>query len=310
MKQLTNAVLMVRPAGFRMNEQTAVNNYFQEDLELKNAQINARAQEEFDGLVTVLRQHGVNVLVAPDNPDTDTPDALFPNNWISTHEDGTVGIYPMFAENRRKERREDILDFLEEKGFVVNHVMDYSAAEEEGVFLEGTGSVVLDRVNRKAYCALSARADEDLFIEFCEDFEYDPVLFTAYQSVEGKRRPIYHTNVMMCVGNSFAVVCLDAVDDKQERKNLVAHLKSSGKEIIALTEEQIHHFAGNMLQLEGLGQKSLLAMSTTAYDSLTTLQRNALEKHATLVHSAIPTIEICGGGSVRCMLAEIFLPKQ
>src|SRR5690606_15267825 len=216
--QITNTILMVRPSGFRMNEETAVNNFFQEDLQLRNATINTMAQGEFDTFVDVLGSKGIKVVVVDDNLETDTPDAIFPNNWISFHEDGTVGLYPMFAENRRKERREDILDRLEEEGFVIRNLMDYTAAEDEGYFLEGTGSVVMDRVNRKAYCALSARADEELFIEFCEDFEYTPVIFTAYQPVDGKRMPIYHTNVMMCLGERLAVICLESIDDRNERK--------------------------------------------------------------------------------------------
>src|SRR5690606_10661312 len=202
MMQITNTILMVRPANFRMNEQTAINNYFQEDIDLKNREINARAQGEFDAFVRVLRQIGVNVIVVDDTEDSDTPDAVFPNNWVSFHEDGTVGLYPMFAENRRNERREDVLDVLEEKGFVIDNIMDYTAAEVDGYYLEGTGSVVLDRVNRKAYCALSVRADEELFIEFSDYFEYTLVIFTAFQAVDGTREPIYHTNVMMCLAET------------------------------------------------------------------------------------------------------------
>jgi len=300
---------MVRPANFRMNEQTAINNYFQEDIDLKNQVINVRAQEEFDAFVKVLKEIGVTVIVVGDTEDSDTPDAVFPNNWVSFHEDGTVGLYPMFAENRRRERREDILDVLEEKGFVIHNIMDYTAAEEEGYYLEGTGSVVLDRVNRKAYCALSVRADEELFIEFCEDFEYTPVIFTAYQSVDGSRKPIYHTNVMMCLAETFAVICLDALDDKKERKNVTAHLKQDGKEIIAISEAQMHCFAGNMLQVMGMGGKRYLVMSTTAYHSLSPEQMARIKKHCDIVHSALDTIETCGGGSARCMIAEVFLPR-
>lgn len=181
MNQTTNTILMIRPVQFRMNEQTAVNNYFQEDLDLKNAVINAKAQEEFDAFVEKLQAVGVHVIVVSDNKELDTPDSVFPNNWVSFHENGDVALYPMFAENRRKERREDILEHIEAQGFTIENIVDYTSAEKEGIFLEGTGSLLLDRVNKKAYCALSARADEDLFIEFCEDFEYTPVIFTAYQ---------------------------------------------------------------------------------------------------------------------------------
>ncbi|MDX1326930.1 MAG: arginine deiminase-related protein [Arenibacter sp.] len=308
--QITNNILMIRPVNFRMNEQTAVNNYFQEDIDLKNKEINSRAQAEFDAFVRVLREKGVNVIVMEDRKEVDTPDAVFPNNWISFHEDGTVGLYPLFAENRRKERREDVLDVLEEKGFVIRDVMDYTAAEAEELFLEATGVMILDRENQKAYCALSQRADEDLLIEFCEDFEFTPVVFTAYQSVNGGRKPIYHTNVMMCLAETFAVICLDSIDDNKEKKNVVSHLKKDGKEIIAITEAQMHQFAGNMLQVLGMGNKRLLVMSTTAYESLRPDQIAAIEKHCEIVHSSLDTIETCGGGSARCMMAEVFLPKE
>lgn len=310
MKQITNAILMVRPVRFRMNEQTAVNNYFQEDLELKNQTINARAQQEFDSFVQVLRDKGVRVLVVDDTFEQDTPDSIFPNNWNSFHEDGTVVLYPMFAENRRKERREDILEMLESEGFTITSVMDYTAAEADGLFLEGTGSIVMDRENRIAYCSLSDRADEGLFIEFCEDFEYSPVIFTAYQSVDGKRVPIYHTNVVMCLGEKFAVICLDAIDDKKERKNVQQQLHRSGKEIVAISEEQLHQFAGNMLQVLGRDNRPLVVMSSSAFKSLNPEQIAVIEKHGEIVHSSLETIETCGGGSARCMMAEIFLPKN
>ncbi len=310
MKQITNTILMVRPVSFRMNEQTAVNNYFQEDLDLRENSINQRAQQEFDTFVAVLRSHGVQVIVVEDSLEQDTPDSIFPNNWNSFHADGTVALYPMFAENRRKERREDILETLEAEGFEISTVMDYTAAEADGLFLEGTGSILMDRVNKIAYCSLSDRADEGLFIEFCEDFEFTPVIFTAYQSVDGERKPIYHTNVVMCLGETQAVICLDAIDDKKERKNVVDHLKRSGKEIIAITEPQLHQFAGNMLQVAGIGGKRLMVMSSSAFNSLRPEQIKAIEKHSEIVHSSLETIETCGGGSARCMMAEIFLPKK
>ena len=205
MKQTTNTILMIRPTGFRMNEQTAVNNYYQKVLDnVLPTTVNAKAQEEFDTYVDKLRSFGVHVIVVSDTDDSDTPDSIFPNNWISFHQDGNVALYPMFAENRRLERREDILEVLEEQGFVIENVVDYTSAEEEQVFLEGTGSLLLDRVNKKAYCALSPRADEELFIEFCEDFEYTPVVFTANQTVNNERKAIYHTNVMVCLAETFA----------------------------------------------------------------------------------------------------------
>lgn len=308
MKQITDSLLMIRPVAFRMNEQTAVNNYFQEDLAEKNAYINTLAQAEFDDFVAKLREVGVNVIVEHDDILADTPDSIFPNNWVSFHADGTVALYPMFAENRRKERRMEVFRRLESEGFIIEQFMDYSEAEQEDVFLEGTGSLILDRLNKKAYCALSPRADESLFIEFCEDFEYDPVVFTAYQTVEDKRLPIYHTNVMMCVADEFCVICLDSIDDKKERKNVVNHLKKTGKEIINITEQQLQHFAGNMLQVQGSEHKYLV-MSAAAEQSLNQEQRDQIEKYCPILSSELHTIETCGGGSARCMMAEVFLPR-
>lgn len=300
---------MIRPVAFRMNEQTAVNNFFQEDLDLKNAEINKKAQAEFDLFVEKLRAVGVNVIVENDDLRMDTPDSIFPNNWISFHETGDIALYPMFAENRRRERREEILIRLEKEGFTIKDIFDYTSAEDEGYFLEGTGSILMDRVNRKAYCALSARADEELLIEFCEDFEYTPVIFNAYQTVDGKRMPIYHTNVMMCLGENFCVICLDTIDDASEKNNVVRNLKQDGKTIVAITESQMHHFAGNMLQVQGK-EKKFIVMSLDAHTSLTKEQVTTLEKFGDILSSDLTTIETCGGGSARCMMAEVFLPKE
>ncbi|AUC86499.1 amidinotransferase [Polaribacter sp. ALD11] len=310
MQQTTNTILMIRPINFRMNEQTAVNNYFQEEIDLKNAEINLKAQEEFDAYVLKLRSYGVGVVVISDTDTFDTPDSIFPNNWISFHSDGTVGLYPMFAENRRLERRDDILNELEKNGFLIENIVDYTSAEHEDLFLEGTGSIILDRVNRKAYCALSARADEDLFIEFCEDFEYTPVVFVANQTVEDERAAIYHTNVMMCIAETFAIICLDSIDDKSERKNVLKHLKEDSKQVIDITEAQMHNFAGNMLQVRGANDELFLVMSKTAHDSLTQSQIAKINNHCKIISSSLETIETCGGGSARCMMAEIFLPKR
>ncbi|MFH6768118.1 arginine deiminase-related protein [Gaetbulibacter aquiaggeris] len=311
MQQTTNTILMIRPINFRMNEQTAVNNYYQKVLDnLLPETVNKKAQQEFDTLVEKLQNVGVNVIVIDDSKAFDTPDSIFPNNWISFHQNGNVGLYPMFAENRRLERREDILETLESKGYVINNIVDYTSAEEEGVFLEGTGSLLLDRVHGKAYCALSPRADEDLFIEFCEDFEFTPVIFNANQTVDGVRKAIYHTNVMMCLGETFAVICLSSIDDIQERKNVVQHLKEDGKEVIDITEEQVNNFAGNMLQVKGTNGDLYLVMSQSAFNSLTSSQIEKLKRHnKAIVSSSLDTIEACGGGSARCMMAEVFLPK-
>jgi hypothetical protein len=311
MKQTTNAILMIRPVAFRMNEQTAVNNYYQKVLDgLSPETVNAKAQEEFDTFVNKLRMVGVDVTVVEDTVTPDTPDSIFPNNWISFHENGDVALYPMFAENRRHERREDVLDLLEDKGFVINEIMDYTSAEEDGYFLEGTGSILLDRENDKAYCALSPRADEELFIEFCEDFEYTPVIFEAFQTVNGERKLIYHTNVMMCLGETFAVICADCIDDKKERKMVLDSLRGDEKEVILITEDQVNNFAGNMLEVKGTDDRRYLVMSKSAHQSLTKKQIAQIEEHVTILSSSLDTIEACGGGSARCMMAEIFLPRE
>ncbi len=311
MQQTTNTILMVRPANFRMNEQTAVNNYYQKELKnMLPASVNSKAQIEFDTFVVKLQDKGINVVVVEDTKETNTPDALFPNNWISFHENGSVVIYPMFAENRRLERREDVLELLEEKGYLINDVIDFTSAEEEELYLEGTGSMILDRGNRKAYCALSPRADEELFIEFCEDLEFTPIIFTANQTVNEKREAIYHTNVMMCIAETFAVICLDTIDDKKEKKSVLKQLKSDKKEVISITEKQVQSFAGNMLQVKGKNEELFLIMSSSAYNSLTKEQLNKIEKHNAIIHSSLETIETCGGGSARCMMAEVFLPEN
>lgn len=310
MKQTTNSILMIRPVAFRMNEQTAVNNYYQKIIDgLLPATVNAKAQQEFDTFAEKLRGVGVDVTVVDDTLNPDTPDSIFPNNWVSFHENGDVALYPMFAENRRVERREEILDQLEEKGFKIENIVDYTSAEEDGFFLEGTGSLLLDRANEKAYCALSPRADEELFIEFCEDFDFAPVLFEAFQTIDGERKLIYHTNVMMCLGETFVVICADCIDDKKERKMVLENLKNDGKEIILITEAQVNNFAGNMLEVRGANDKRYIVMSASAYQSLKPKQIEQLEKHAEILSSSLDTIEACGGGSARCMMAEIFLPK-
>jgi hypothetical protein len=311
MNQTTNSILMIRPVAFRMNEQTAVNNYYQKVIDgLLPATVNAKAQQEFDAFVAKLTAVGVDVIVVEDTLNPDTPDSIFPNNWISFHENGDIALFPMFAENRRLERREEILDLLEEKGFVIDNIMDYTSAEEDDFFLEGTGSILLDRENGKAYCALSPRADEELFIEFCEDFDLNPIIFEAFQTVNGERKLIYHTNVMMCIGETYAVICADSIDDKKERKMVIDSLKGDDKEVIYITEDQVNNFAGNMLEVKGANDRRYLVMSAAAYKSLTKKQIAQLEEHVTILSSSLDTIEACGGGSARCMMAEIFLPKE
>ncbi|WP_282628227.1 citrulline utilization hydrolase CtlX [Empedobacter sedimenti] len=309
-KQYTSTILMVEPTAFYYNPETAVNNYFQTETTDSQEDIQQEALAEFQGMVTALRSKGVNVITIKDTASPHTPDSIFPNNWISFHDNGNVVLYPMFAKNRREERREeDVLGLLEEKGFHVEDVIDFTSAEEDEIFLEGTGSIILDRENELAYACVSQRTDEDLLIEFCEELEYTPVIFHANQTVNGERKPIYHTNVMMCVADKYAIICLDSIDDKKEKKAVCEYLLEAEKEIIAITEEQMHQFAGNMLQVGGLGQ-SYLVMSQTAYNSLTEEQISKIEVYNPILPVKIDLIEKLGGGSARCMMAEVFLPKK
>ena len=308
--QLASSVLMIRPARFESNPMTAESNVFQGRTRATRGEQQAAALREFDTLVNALRAEGINVVVVEDTPEPHTPDSIFPNNWVSFHENGDIAKYPMFAENRRRERRDEVFIRLESEGFIIENLVDYTTAENEGIFLEGTGSILMDRTNSFAYCALSPRADEDLFIEFCEDFEYSPVIFTAFQNVNEKRMPIYHTNVMMALAEKFAVICLDSIDNKKERKEVTATLRRSGKQIIEITEAQMHQFAGNMLQVLGADEKKYMVMSKAAHDCLTPEQIAAINKHCEILSSDLTTIETCGGGSARCMMAEVFLPKK
>ena len=309
MKQSTNSILMIRPNNFGYNEETALDNHYQNQgsLEMNS---NENAQKEFDNMVFNLRQNGISVYVFQDDDINYTPDSIFPNNWISFHEKGDVGLYPMYAENRRLERRPEVIRFLEDEGFNIDNIVDYSSAESENKFLEGTGSMILDRENRIAYCSISKRSNEDLFIEFCEDFEFTPVLFNSYQSVGDKRLPIYHTNVMMCVATNYVVICLDSIDDKKQRKNVSNFINESGKKLIEISENQVESFAGNMLELLNDKGDSILVMSKSAENSLSEIQKNTIKKYSKIISSNINTIEVCGGGSARCMMAEIFLPKK
>jgi len=310
MQQITNNIMMIKPVGFRYNEQTATNNYYQkvlDDLTPEKTQVNAL--KEFNTFVSRLEDIGVNVIVIDDTEYFDTPDSVFPNNWVSFHENGVVGLYPMCAKNRRDERREDIFDSLvDEFGFKIEEIKDFTEFEEDGKYLEGTGSMVLDRENKICYAAISIRTNQIAVIQFCKEFSYRPICFTANQNVRSERLAIYHTNVMMCVADKFAVICLDSIDNKIEKENVIETLIKSGKDIIEITEEQKYRFAGNMLQV--MGNKPYLVMSNSAYNSLSESQIKTIEDHCPIVHSSLDTIEACGGGSARCMMAEIFLPKK
>ncbi|MDQ1139185.1 citrulline utilization hydrolase CtlX [Pedobacter agri] len=302
--QTTNHLLMIRPVDFKFNEQTAGNNKFQ--VASTESDVQSQALKEFDGFVQLLRQNDVDVTVVDDTLQPETPDSIFPNNWVSFHEDGSIYLYPMFSENRRLERRKEILEGLRDK-FEVNHVSDLSFYEMQYAFLEGTGSMVLDRVNKIAYACLSVRTDEEVLQNFCMLTGYEPI---SFQAVDGTNFPIYHTNVMMCIGDRFAVICLDSIPDQEEKLAVTMSLTSSGKEIIEITLDQMNHFAGNMLQVANQSGESLLVMSEQAYLSLTTDQISALENYARIIYAPIYTIEKNGGGSARCMLAEIHLPER
>jgi hypothetical protein len=252
-----------------------------------------------------MKASGINVLVYQDDFKHDTPDSIFPNNWVTFHKDKKIAIYPMFAENRRLERSENVIVFLEENNVKINEVIDYSEAEKNNFFLEGTGSMVLDRINKKTYCSISERTSENLIEEFCSDFNYMPIIFNSFHTVDSKRQKIYHTNVMMCVGKKYAVICLDSIDNKNERNKVIQSLEDDNKEIIIISEDQLNSFAGNMIELI-VNKNSFLIMSQIAYNSLNKNQIERLSKYSKIISSSVDTIEKCGGGSVRCMIAEIF----
>lgn len=312
MNQSSSNVFMIRPSSFRMNDETATNNHYQKALEGRSEfSIIENAQAEFDGLVKTLISAGIEVIVFEENADHDTPDAVFPNNWISTHEDGCVCLYPMYAKNRRLERREDIpLILAHQYHFNVSEIIDFTEFESHEKFLEGTGSMVLDRKHKKAYAALSERTDQRALEHFCEQMNYKPVAFNAFQTIDQQRLSIYHTNVMMSVGSGFAAICLDAIDDPAEKESVVQSLKDDGLEIIALDENQINQFAGNMLELAGSGGQPFVVMSEQGLNSLRPDQISAIEAHAQIISAPLPTIETLGGGSARCMIAEIHLAKK
>ena len=299
---------MIRPINFGFNDETSKDNHYQKKINKKN--IAQLAVQEFENLVWHLKQSDIDVHVYHDDNKYKTPDSVFPNNWISTHQNGDVVLYPMLAMSRRMERRPEILDFLKYQGFIINNIIDYSPAEKDFRFLEGTGSMTLDRKNKIAYCSISERSNKELFMKFCKDFKYTPVSFHSFQNVAKKRLPIYHTNVMMCLAESYCIICLECIDDIEEIDNIINFLENSGKELIEISENQVEKFAGNMLELINNKGESILVMSKSAENSLNENQKNIITKYSTIVSSDINTIEVCGGGSARCMIAEIFLPKK
>ena len=306
--QTASTVLMVEPIAFGYNSQTAENNYFQ--VEQKDADIQQKALQEFNSFVEKLREKGVNVITVKDTLKPHSPDSIFPNNWVSFHENGTVALYPMFALNRRDERRPDILETLKNEGFKIDEVDDFSHFENEEKYLEGTGSMIFDHDYKIAYGSVSLRLDEELFRKFCAKFNFTPVVFHSYQNVGDQRLPIYHTNVMMCVAEQFVVICLDCIDSEIEREKVQEVIKSTNKELIEISEDQLQQFAGNMLQVQNEEGTQFLVMSETAYKALTKEQIQKIESYCEIIYADLNTIEVNGGGSARCMLAEVFLPKN
>ncbi|TAF57040.1 MAG: amidinotransferase [Sphingobacteriia bacterium] len=302
--QHSQHLLMVRPVGFQFNAETAVNNSFQ--VASQDPAIGQKAAAEFDGFVAKLRQKGVDVTVVNDTPQPHTPDSIFPNNWISFHGDGRICLYPMFAENRRQERKPTVLQAVNEK-FQVTETIDLTGFEAEDVFLEGTGSMVLDREKKLAYACLSPRTQEKALAAFCEAMGYTPVVFWA---LDQGQQPIYHTNVMMCVADRYVVICSASIANPKEKQLVLDTIAASGKAVVDIGLEQMNQFAGNMLQVHNAAGETFLVMSSQAYHSLNQEQIQQIESYQPIIHSALDTIERHGGGSARCMMAEVFLPLK
>jgi hypothetical protein len=302
--QTTKNIFLVRPASFYFNNETAGSNAFQNKTIENESRIKQKAFSEFDRFANTLKSKGVNVIIFEDTENPKKPDAVFPNNWVSLHADGTMVLYPMCAPNRRLERRQDIIDSLKKK-FKINKTIDLSVYEKENKFLEGTGSIVFDHNNKIAYACLSIRTNKELFINLCDNLQYQPICFFAHDQ---NKNEIYHTNVMMCIAEKFAVVCLSSITEVQERKEVINSLVLTGHEIIDISFEQMNHFAGNMLALHTKENREILVLSQSAYESLSQSQKNIIEKYSEATPMNITTIETIGGGSARCMIAEVFLP--
>jgi hypothetical protein len=303
--QSTNSVLMIRPCRFYPNPETAADNAFQARLDCAGDALSTVARTEFDAAVQNLRAAGVNVHVFEDTAEPEKPDAVFPNNWISTHHDGRIALFPMYSGLRRRERRHDIIGELR-KYYRVTEVIDYSVFEKQGCCLEGTGSLVLDHLNKIAYVSLSNRSNPKVIQRFAEDFSYEPVTFT---SIGSDGQPIYHTNVMMCIGTAFALVGLEMIRNKAERQQVRAQLERNAKDIVELSPDQIANFAGNAIELRDTHGEKLLVLSERAIRALTEEQRARLTRYVRLVPLELPTIEL-GGGSARCMITTIHLAPR
>ena len=305
--EVTRDIVMVRPCSFYFNTQTAANDFFQKNLGETRDIVEAKALIEFDGFVAKLRSKGINVHVIQDDAAVyDTPDSIFPNNWFVSLGGDKLVLCPMFADDRRQERIKFLGALVEAMGREQLRIHDYTRHEKEGRFLEGTGAMVLDRTHKKAYCCLSERADEGLFRQFCKDFGFKAVPFHGLQSYRGQRVAIYHTNVMMAIGEKYAVVCLAAIDDPDERKMVVDELTESGKEILDVSEHEIDNFAGNEIEVLGDDDKRYTVMTHSTFNVLTDDQKAAIEKSSEILVGDVQTIEAYGGGSVRCMISEIF----
>lgn len=299
---------MVRPAHFAFNEETAANNAFQSrDGKLSIAEMSARAMQEFDGFVATLREAGVDVIVAEDSETPVKPDAVFPNNWVTFHQESMLVTYPMFAPTRRLERRDAVIEKALEAGFIIEKRFHFEQFEAKGQFLEGTGSIIFDHPNRLAYACLSPRTDAGLLEELCQSIGYQKVIF---HSTDAAGQDVYHTNVMMALGETFVVICMDSIRNQAERDMLERQFMETGKEIVAISLEQMNAFAGNMLQVRNMDNETILVMSSTAYRALLPEQIEVLNRHTQLLHVDIQTIETYGGGSARCMMAEVFLPEM
>lgn len=298
--------MLIRPAHFAFNVQTAGTNSFQQTTAEDEARVSTKAIEEFDRFANTLSSHGLNVHIFNDTLVPPKPDAIFPNNWISFHHDGTLVLYPMCAANRRSERRPGIVELLKQQ-YTIRRTIDLSHFEDEGKFLEGTGSIVFDHDNKIAYAALSPRTNKALFIHFCSELAYSPVYFHAHDTAG---QEIYHTNVLMCLAEKFCVLCTACIDNIEERELVLTAIRNTGRELLEISMEQMDHFAGNMLSVRNNAGQQLLVLSQTAFNSLSAQQKVILSNYATLLPIPIPTIETIGGGSTRCMIAEIFLPPR
>ncbi len=311
MKQVASSYIMIRPKYFNYNTETSENNFFQEkDENLTATQIKIKSVKEFDSFVNRLKENHIDINIYDDRDGIITTDSVFPNNWFSLHEDGTAYIYPMFSENRRKEKRKDILNDLEQKGFIINKTIDLSYHEKNKIYLEGTGSMVLDRENNICYAAISQRTNFNLVKDFCKKEKLLPITFQAFHNIKKSKKEIYHTNVIMNICDKYSVICLESIKNRKEKNKVIETLEKTNKKIIEISESQCNNFAGNMLQVKNTKNELFLVMSKSALDSLSQNQVTTLLRYNKIIFSDLSIIEKLGGGSARCMIAENFLKKK